>query len=79
MNGLKVKLMSNTPNLASMYEAYANGTLEEYCTEHDLDFVLVNMVMKHWPTALAHGIIHGWPTTEQVEEITKNASTKKED
>ena len=67
------------PNLDTMYSAYLDGTLQDYCTKHDLDFVLVNMVMKHWPTALAHGIIHGWPTTEQVEEITKNAYTKKED
>lgn len=62
-----------------MYSAYLDGTLQDYCTKHDLDFVLVNMVMKHLPSFMAHGIIHGRPTTEQVEEITKNASTKKED
>ena len=76
MNGLKVKLMSNTPNLASMYEAYANGTLEEYCTEHDLDFVLLNIMLRELPNAVAYSFIHGEPDYDKFMEKKKRVNQR---
>lgn len=57
------------PNLDEIYSAYKNGTLKEYCEIHDLDYVLLNLVMREWPNAIAHSII-GNTDRDNIDEKT---------
>jgi len=44
-------------NLDEMYAAKANGTLKEYCELYDLDYVMLNMVLRELPNVMANEVM----------------------
>lgn len=64
-------------NLDEAYKAYEEGTLEEYCKERDLDHVMLGMVLRELPNAMAYSVMGVTPLTN--EDITNLMSGRKYD
>ena len=62
-------------NLDEAYNAYKEGTLEEYCKERNLDHVLFGMVLRELPNAMAYSVMGVSPLKN--EGIVKLMSERK--